>query len=196
MRINEIFYSIQGEGCHTGTPAVFVRFSGCNLKCPFCDTQHDKFVEMQEDDVVSEVMKYACRFVVITGGEPALQLTESLVEKLHRFDRFICVETNGTLPLPSNVDWITVSPKQYYVGERGEVVLSHVDEVKIVIDGTERHFPFDIVSKIIADNYYIQPCDVDDEEKNKEIINHCIDFIKANPSWKLSLQTQKILNVQ
>lgn len=78
MRVNEIFYSLQGEGFHAGTPAVFVRFSGCNLKCSFCDTLHDRFKDMSEEDIMQEVAKYPASHVVITGGEPVLQLTASL----------------------------------------------------------------------------------------------------------------------
>ena len=83
MIINEIFYSLQGEGFHSGTPAVFVRFSGCNLQCPFCDTQHDAGTAMTEEAIVDEVANYPARLVVVTGGEPSLQLTASLVDKLH-----------------------------------------------------------------------------------------------------------------
>ena len=83
MRINEIFYSLQGEGRHTGTPAVFVRFAGCNLKCSFCDTDHSRSVEMTEEEIVEEVRQFPARFVVITGGEPSMQVTASLIEKLH-----------------------------------------------------------------------------------------------------------------
>ena len=81
MRINEIFYSLQGEGSFTGTPAVFIRFSGCNTKCPFCDTQHEEFVEMTEDEILAEVKKDPANHVVITGGEPTMQLTPSLIVK-------------------------------------------------------------------------------------------------------------------
>ena len=107
MRINEIFYSLQGEGRFTGSPAVFVRFSGCNRRCPFCDTDHLDGDEMSAQEIVDAVSKYPCDIVVITGGEPALQLTSELVDMLHGIGRRVHVETNGSLPLPVNVDWIT-----------------------------------------------------------------------------------------
>ena len=78
-RINEIFYSLQGEGYHTGIPAVFVRFSGCNLRCPFCDTQHEEGTLMSDEDIVMEVAKYSTQIVILTGGEPGLWIDEKLV---------------------------------------------------------------------------------------------------------------------
>ena len=89
MRINEIFYSLQGEGHFTGTPAIFIRFSGCNLKCSFCDTDHSHYTEMTEEEIVGEACKYPARHVVITGGEPLLQITASLTDKLHGAGFFI-----------------------------------------------------------------------------------------------------------
>ena len=100
MLINEIFYSLQGEGRYTGTPAVFVRFSGCNMQCAFCDTQHERHSVMTEEDIVSEVCTYPAHHVVLTGGEPLLQLTSTLVDSLHRHGMTVQIETNGTLPLP------------------------------------------------------------------------------------------------
>ena len=109
MRVNEIFYSLQGEGYFTGTPAVFVRFSGCNLSCSFCDTEHTSFTEMSEEDIVQEVCAYPAAHVVITGGEPTMQLTASLVDRLHAVGKYVQIETNGTYRLPRScrVDWIT-----------------------------------------------------------------------------------------
>lgn len=114
MKINEIFYSLQGEGYWTGTPAVFVRLSGCNLRCSFCDTSHENGTQRKEEDIVAEVAKYPAHHVVITGGEPSLFLTHSLVEALHQAGKFVAVETNGTHPLPDNVDWVTLSPKDRF----------------------------------------------------------------------------------
>lgn len=192
MKINEIFYSIQGEGYHTGTAATFVRFSGCNLKCSFCDTIHQQGVTMSEEDIVQQVQKNPAELVVITGGEPMLQLTSSLVDKLHSIKKYVAIETNGTQPVLKNIDWITVSPKQGFVGKQGDVIIRHANEVKVVYDGIHTISFFDIN----ADYYYIQPCDTGDNQKNKEIIQQCVQYIKNNPKWKLSLQTQKILNVQ
>ena len=109
MKINEIFYSLQGEGHFAGTPAVFVRFSGCNLACGFCDTDHRRGEEWGEEAVVAEVLRHPARHVVLTGGEPALQATASLVDKLHRAGCYVQMETNGTCAAAAEVgvDWIT-----------------------------------------------------------------------------------------
>lgn len=192
MRVNEIFYSLQGEGFHTGTPATFVRLSKCNLKCPFCDTDFKEYTEMSEEEIVAEVCKNPASLVVITGGEPSLQLTYSLVDKLHKAKKYVAVETNGTKKLPLNVDWITISPKQAFVGESGAPIYHHADEVKVVFDNLHGAHDYGIY----AAHYFVQPCDTGDEQKNREIINDCVEFIKKNPKWRLSLQTQKILNVR
>lgn len=194
MRVNEIFYSVQGEGYFTGHAAIFVRLSGCNLKCSFCDTHHLGYTEYTEEEIVEAVEKYPANLVVITGGEPSLQLTETLVEKLHQAGKYVSVETNGTKTLPYNVDWVTVSPKETYVGNAGKVVLREANEVKVVFDVNNNIE--DPTFGIIASNYYVQPCDTGNAKKNQENYNYCVEFVKQNPKWKISLQTQKILNVR
>jgi len=188
MRINEIFYSLQGEGRHTGVPAVFVRFSGCNLRCPFCDTDYHKFIEMSVDEVVAEASRYPARTVVLTGGEPLLQVTAELTAQFHRAGFAIHVETNGTQPLPDGVEveWITCSPK-----EGSKVVIQRVDELKIVFWGQD-------VSRYenSSAELRLQPLDCGDEEHNKELVKQTVDYIKNHPIWKLSLQTHKILNIR
>lgn len=194
MRVNEIFYSIQGEGAKTGEAAIFLRFSGCNLRCEFCDTEHQPYKDLTEDEIAREIAKYKANLVVITGGEPTLQLTESLIDKIHELGKSVAIETNGTRQVPRNVDWVTVSPKSAFVGEVGKPIITKASEVKIVFDG--KHHYSDPTFGIVAAHYYIQPCDTGDEEKNREIIEHCVQFIKDNPLWKMSLQTQKILRVR
>ena len=143
MLVNEIFYSLQGEGYHAGTPAIFVRFSGCNLRCPFCDTQHEHGTEMSEEAIVAAARNLRPppsdllpNLVVLTGGEPALQLTPSLVELFHEEGCYmVAVETNGTLPLPPNVAWVTLSPKSLWLGEEAAPVLTRADELKVLFDG-------------------------------------------------------------
>ena len=192
-RVNEIFYSLQGEGFWTGTPMVFLRLSGCNLKCPFCDTEHGAFREMTAEEILREMQAYGCGRACVTGGEPSLQLDKELVDALHDAGFRIHVETNGTRPLPEGVDWVTLSPKTDVPGLKGDgtVVLEKADEVKVVyaggVDEKWAAFP--------AEWHFLQPCDVGDPEKNRAILAETIDHVRRNPLWRLSLQTHKLMNI-
>lgn len=188
MKVNEIFYSLQGEGHYTGTPAVFLRLSGCNLSCPFCDTQHQRGTQMSYDEIVEAISEYPARHIVITGGEPTMQLTDEFIDLLHREGWFVQIETNGTLPVPEGIDWVTCSPK-----EGGKVVLDVVDELKLLYPSA---ISPDDAALPRAKDRRLQPVDVGDAERNAEIIQQTIDYLLAHPEWKLSLQTHKILNVR
>ncbi len=193
MRVNEIFYSLQGEGSQSGTAAIFVRLSGCNLSCSFCDTEHQSHKDMTEEEIASEIAKYPSPLVVITGGEPTLQLTESLIERLHKIKKFVAIETNGTRAVPKGVDWITCSPKDMFC-EHAEPFLKGCSELKVVFDG--KNDPEHYLKEIKAQFYFLQPCDVGDPERNAEITQQCVEYIKKYPIWRMSLQTQKILKVR
>ncbi len=193
MKVNEIFYSLQGEGFHSGTPAVFVRLSGCNLRCPFCDTRHEHGTEMSEAEVVEAVRQYPSHLVVVTGGEPALQLTSSLVDALHAAGRRVAVETNGTRPLPANVDWVTLSPKDAFLGPQAAPVLTKADELKLLFDGVREPQPY---GTIAVAHRYLQPCDSGDTARNARTTAAAVDYIMRHPEWRLSLQIHKILGIQ
>lgn len=197
MKINEIFYSLQGEGRYTGTPAIFVRFSGCNLKCDFCDTQHQSGTEMTESEIIEAVCQHPSEHVVLTGGEPTLQITATLLGSLKVAGKTIHIETNGTCMLPmeilNSIDWITVSPK---FGIHPEI--QRIDELKVVFDMNHTEY-LDSLSEISVTNkecYYLQPCDRNDAEYNRRNLAECIDYIKKHPEWKLSVQTHKILGIR
>lgn len=193
MKVNEIFYSIQGEGAYAGCLAIFVRFSGCNLKCPFCDTDFKKYTEMDEYEIVLEVMKQSssCKFVVLTGGEPTLQVNSKLLELLHNKGYYVAMETNGTNEVPAGVDWVTCSPKCQFV-KNGELAIKQCNELKLVYTGENEVTDFGIK----ADYYYLQPCDTGAENTNRYIVNSLICYVKENPRWKISVQLQKILEVR
>ncbi|KWW29561.1 MAG: hypothetical protein AUK63_1472 [bacterium P3] len=187
-RINEIFYSLQGEGAHTGRPAAFVRFSGCNLHCPFCDTDFRLRATLTADEILRQLQPHPARFVVLTGGEPALQADGALVDALHRAGYTIAIETNGTRPLPDGIDWVTLSPK-----EEGEVVLTRADELKVVYVGqdVERY-----ADAIHAPVYYLQPCAREENGLAVDNREAVVDYCLHHPRWRLSLQTHKILHIR
>ena len=188
MRVNEIFYSIQGEGRFTGTAAVFIRLSGCNLRCPFCDTHHETFEEMDEEEIARRVSAFPARHVVITGGEPTLQLTPKLTQCLHDMGCYIQMETNGSKALPEGVDidWITCSPKD------APLRIQRIDELKVLF-GCQN---IENLSQIKAKDYRLQPLDTGQPDDNRRILNDTLSYIAAHPKWRLSLQTHKMIHVR
>ncbi|GAY31382.1 7-carboxy-7-deazaguanine synthase [Bacteroidaceae bacterium] len=188
--INEIFYSLQGEGYYTGTPSVFVRFSGCNLRCPFCDTDHSSFKVLNAEEIVEKVKQYPATHVVLTGGEPSLFITTELLDMLHAAGRFVAIETNGTHALPIGIDWVTLSPKNLFI-DGGQPVIKVCDELKVIFTG-------DMISTypdILASYRFLQPCDTGDIVENARICKNAVAWCLENPEWRLSLQTHKILQI-
>ncbi len=204
--VKEIFYTLQGEGAQAGRPAIFLRFSGCNLWsgreedrhkaiCQFCDTDfwgtdgHNggKYTAQELAVFVNDLWPEGAgnKYIVCTGGEPLLQLDSDLIKELHYYDFEIAVETNGTIEVPHGIDWICMSPKA-----RTEIVVRKGDEIKIVYPqgGID---PIDF-QDLDYTHFYIQPMDSESQEDN---IVQSIIFCKENPQWKLSLQTHKILGI-
>lgn len=185
-KVNEIFYSLQGEGYFTGTPSVFIRFSGCNRACPFCDTDFSAFTPMTADEIVTEASRHEGRHAVITGGEPLLQLDSALIEALHDAGFFIAVETNGSLPVPDGVDWVTCSPKAR------PWAITRCDELKIVYHGS---IDMDhAASSIAATHLFLQPCT--DPATGMANTAETVRYILKHPWWRLSLQTHRLLGIR
>ena len=193
-RINEIFYSLQGEGFHTGIPSVFVRFSGCNLHCEFCDTDHACGTLLSFDDIVREVLQYPAPWVVLTGGEPSLFIDDDFVQRLKAAtDKQIAIETNGTHPLPSSLDWVTLSPKTGFPGaDTHPCVLTRCDELKVVY----LHQNLDAYAHIQAAHRFLQPCYVADPDQFAANVQACVQAVLAHPQWRLSLQTHRLLHIR
>ncbi|MCI2082718.1 MAG: 7-carboxy-7-deazaguanine synthase QueE [Bacteroidales bacterium] len=205
-KINEIFYSLQGEGSFTGTPMVFIRFSGCNLDCKWCDTDSSKFTEMSDDDILAEVEKCYSesgamqsagpdvekvqKYVCLTGGEPGLQVDSALLNLLHMANYEIHMETNGTVGLPPDIDWVVLSPKS-----SAKPAVTDADEIKVVYDGQ----PDEELAcwlNYVAEFYYIQPCWVGDEARRKRNVEAAVAFVEKHPQWRLSLQAHKYLGIR
>ena len=193
--INEIFYSLQGEGYYTGTPAVFVRFSGCNLRCSFCDTKHQKGELMSQEAIVAEIMKFPLApLVVLTGGEPSLFVDEDLVAAIKKkTGKCVTIETNGTRALPANINWVTLSPKTGFDGGDAEpCVLKSCDELKVVYLGQD----LSKYNEIKATYRFLQPCYSDNEFQRQAHMKACVEAVMNHPGWRLSLQTHRILDIR
>jgi 7-carboxy-7-deazaguanine synthase len=206
--IKEMFYTLQGEGAHAGRPAVFCRFSGCNLwtgresdrataVCSFCDTDFvgtdgdggGKFAQPAE--LAARINSLwpdaypAGKYVVFTGGEPLLQLDVALIEAMHAVGFTIAIETNGTLPVPPGVDWICVSPKM-----GSTLVVAKGNEIKVVIPQAKQDLQ--AYEQLAFDHFFVQPMDGPLAEFNTRL---AIETCKRNPRWNLSIQTHKLLQI-
>jgi len=191
LRVNEIFYSLQGEGARKGSANIFVRFAECNLKCDFCDTEFESYRELDVEELLHECKQFPCKNIVFTGGEPLLQLTDQVVKQFKKFRYYIAIETNGTITPPKGLDWITVSPKiaEHALVKKFKGV--HIDELKYVRNRSQG-IPH---PKLFADHYFISP-EFDGDYPNIGNIEHCIRLVKENPQWKLSLQEHKFLKIR
>lgn len=208
--VKEIYYTLQGEGAQAGRPAVFLRFAGCNLwsgreedrasaVCRFCDTD---FVGTDGPgggrfSAAVDLARAAARlwpqaagpqskpFVVVTGGEPLLQLDQDLLDALHAEGFEVAVETNGTLRPPPGIDWLCVSPKA-----GAPLVVTRGDELKLV-------YPQEGIDparfeELDFRHFFLQPMDGPDRERNTELaVRYCLE----HPRWRLSLQTHKLLGI-
>jgi 7-carboxy-7-deazaguanine synthase len=195
-KVNEIFYSIQGEGKNAGIPMVFVRFSHCNLRCTWrnmgfdCDTEFMSGRVMSVEEILNEAVRLApnAEWLLLTGGEPGLQVDDELAQLAHAKGYKIAIETNGTILLPEGVDWICVSPKsaEHTIRQR------KANEVKYV-----RHYGMGIPEPVAeADHYLISPAFQPDMSVRSEDIEWCIKLVKDNPKWCLSIQTHKLLRIR
>jgi 7-carboxy-7-deazaguanine synthase (Cx14CxxC type) len=209
--VKEIFYTLQGEGYHAGRPAVFCRFSGCNLwtgrerdraaaVCRFCDTDFvgvgvdgGKFMDAR--DLANRVAQQwpanaptSKPYVVCTGGEPLLQLDEPLVSAFHAAGFEVAVETNGTRPAPAGIDWLCVSPKA-----NAALRLVNGDELKLVYPQVEAEAQPPCFEHLAFDHFSLQPMDGPDLADNTR---RAVEYCLAHPRWRLSLQTHKLLGLR
>ncbi|TAK84793.1 MAG: 7-carboxy-7-deazaguanine synthase [Betaproteobacteria bacterium] len=206
--VKEIFYTLQGEGANVGTPAVFCRFAGCNLWsgreedrsnaiCKFCDTDFvgtdgiggAKF--RSADDLGEAILKeWPCqdakhRFVVLTGGEPGLQLDAPLLEALHARRFRVAIETNGTVSLPHGIDWICVSPKS-----TAKLTVCAGNELKLVYPQADAMPEF--FEAMSFEYFFLQPMDRPDRQQSTA---RAIEYCRAHPKWRLSIQTHKMIGI-
>ena len=208
--VKEIFYSLQGEGAQVGRPTIFCRFSGCNLWsgreqdrsnaiCKFCDTDFigvDGIGGGKFKDALSlaknvksywpkNILGQVSPYLVCTGGEPLLQLDETLIEAFHDEGMEVAIETNGTLPVPQGVDWVCVSPKA-----GSKLIVNKGDEMKLVYPQLGSN-PSDFIANDFK-HFFLQPMEELETDNTKKTVQYCLD----HPQWRLSLQTHKILGLQ
>jgi organic radical activating enzyme len=189
--VNELFYSLQGEGARTGEPSIFIRLARCNLSCLFCDTDFFTGQEMNLNELLDEIKPFPCRWIIWTGGEPALQLTDKHIRFFRKAGYKQAIETNGTLPLPAGIDYIACSPKENY--EKLRKLIPRVHEIRMPVQKGEA-LP-DISLLPVADNYFVSPV-FDGDNMNRENVDYCVALVKENPSWRLSLQIHKLIRIE
>ena len=195
LPVLECFYSIQGEGAHSGKPAFFIRLAGCNVNCHWCDVKESWPVDDKQyisiNQIMNKVKKAKTNFVIITGGEPLLYNLDLLTKKLKKLNKKIHLETSGTQPLSGSFDWICFSPKKFK--KPLDIFYKVSDELKIVICNrsdfkwAESHFQ--LLKK--KSSLFLQP----EWSVEKKVNPLIFDYIKKNPKWKLSLQIHKFLGV-
>ncbi len=211
-QIKEIFYTLQGEGGNAGRPAVFCRFAGCNLWsgreedrslaiCQFCDTDFvgtngtlgGKYASSEQLAAQIETQwpsdHPAQRFVVLTGGEPLLQVDSALLDALHRKDFYVAVESNGTISAPAGIDWLCVSPKA-----GSTLVQTTGQELKVV--WPQAGIDLTALARLDFELHLVQPMDNQDAAVNAKNTQACIAQCLKTPTWRLSIQTHKITGIR
>ena len=191
LNVNEIFYSLQGEGGRTGQASIFIRLAKCNLACSFCDTDFERGVKMSLEEVLKEIEHYNCKWIIWTGGEPALQLNDKIVAFFKERGYLQAIETNGTKRIPSGIDYITCSPKQNF--EIVRELIPEVDELRFPI---QKGDPLPDISILPKTNRYLLSPIFDNDKVIQENVDYCISLIKDNPVWALSLQTHKLIGIR
>ena len=190
LKVNEIFYSIQGEGQRAGTANIFIRLAGCDLTCGFCDTEFESYKEMTREELLQALKEYPCKNIIWTGGEPTLQLNYDTLYYFKQIGYYQAVETNGNNTPSTLFNYIVVSPKvaEHVIKKNFEFI--PVNELRYA-----RHKGQAIPKPFInADYKYISPI-FSGNQLDKENIIHCINLIKENPEWRLSIQIHKLLNI-
>lgn len=201
MKIVEIFKSIQGEGSNFGKQVIFIRLGNCNLQCPWCDTNWKKYGEISIQEIIEEILKYKCKNVIITGGEPTISNLEPLLKELKDKGYWIAIETNGTNNISYEyIDYIATSPKFIY--GPNIIKLKKANEIRIVVDTSNKkdfiNFCIDIKNKIKANKYFLSPVEIKGEFKNLALLGEIKQKLKERGAgeWEISIQLHKLMKIQ
>lgn len=192
LNVNEIFYSLQGEGGRSGEASVFIRLTQCNLACDFCDTDFADGEDMSLDEIYRRIESYPCRWIIWTGGEPTIQLTDEVIRFFKEKGYKQAIESNGTRPMPPGLDYTVCSPKGHY--SRLKRMNPRVDEIRMpVMQGGVVPAKEDLPE---ASAYFLSPVFSDDSSLTQANIAFCVNYILQHPDWKLSLQLHKLIGIE
>ena len=194
--VMESFYSIQGEGTHSGKPSYFIRLAGCDVNCDWCDVKDSWDIDSSQyksiDEITNEINKFSTDLVIITGGEPLMHNLTDLTSALKKLGKKIHIETSGTHPVSGNFDWICFSPKKFK--KPLDEFFKMSNELKIIISKDSDFIWAEYLLRQIKNKPELI---LQAEWSKSEIINpKILDYIKSNPKWRISLQTHKYLHVE
>jgi len=195
LPVMEAFYTVQGEGYHHGKAAYFIRLAGCDVACVWCDVKVSWDVNahpiLKISDIIKTAEQFPGRLAVITGGEPLMHDLNNLTENLHNAGFQTNIETSGVYPVSGNWDWICFSPKKFK--EPNIDIYNKADELKVIVyNKNDFDFALKHASKVNSKcKLYLQP----EWSKSSLMLPLIIDFVKNNPSWQISLQTHKFMDI-
>ncbi len=195
LPLMEEFYTIQGEGFHTGKAAYFIRLGGCDVGCHWCDVKESWDAELHpltaSDLIVENAQKFPSKAVVVTGGEPLIYNLDYLTTQLQQKGIKTFIETSGAYPLSGKWDWICLSPKKFKSPSPG--IAAHANELKVIVFNKSDFGWAEEHAKMVSSDckLYLQP----EWSKSKEMTPLIVDYVMNNPKWEISLQTHKYLNI-
>jgi len=192
LKVKEIFYSLQGEGGRQGIASIFIRLSGCNLKCDFCDTDFSDGEVMTWGKILLIIKEFPCQWIVWTGGEPSLQLTDKCLQFFKKAGYFQAIESNGHNRLSELLDYTVVSPKGQtdYASE----INPQVDEIRLPVRVADPIPPIESLPE--AGYYFLSPIFTENQEETKANIDYCVEQVKKHPDWRLSLQVHRWIGIE
>jgi organic radical activating enzyme len=192
LNVKEIFYSLQGEGGRQGEASIFIRLTKCNLKCDFCDTDFESGKDRTVEQIRDAILPFPCRWIVWTGGEPTLQLTDAILLFFKKAGFRQAIESNGHNRLSKLLDYTVVSPK----GKKmyAKAINPQVDEIRLPIQKDDPVPPLEMLPEAIF--FFLSPVFTSDYVSTKANIDYCVEQVKRFPQWRLSLQMHKLIGME
>ena len=192
LKVKEIFYSLQGEGGRQGAASIFIRLSGCNLNCDFCDTDFSGGEEMSLQQILTTIQKFPCNWIVWTGGEPTLQLTDECLLFFKQAGFCQAIESNGYNRLSELLDYTVISPKGRT--DYAKKINPKVNEIRLPVwENDCIPLPESLPE---AGYYYLSPIFTENQAETKANIDYCVELVKRYPEWRLSLQVHKLIEIE